>query len=135
MLESTLHQLIPSQVNAFAKLGRGEPYHFDHWADDRSGSECLYYWFTARDGVKKNTKRIPVSEIRAALHQLRTAGVLTRVTFQIVCPVSQACGPCGFAVVGRILEALIVARYTNTAEFSLTNAARACSLLEIPQRK
>src|ERR1035437_7835839 len=71
MLESVLHRLIPEEVNTFAKLAHGEPYHFDRWEKDRVGSPCLYYWFMARDGVKKNKKRLPVSEIRAAFLQLQ----------------------------------------------------------------
>jgi hypothetical protein len=135
MLESTLHTLIPEEVNTFAKLQHGESYHFDCWKNDRVGWPCLYYWFIARDGVRKNKKRLPVSEIRAALHQLRRVGVLSRETFREVCPIAESAGPCGFAVVGRILEALHVAVYSSHDGFKLTNAKEATNLLSDPGKK
>ena len=131
MLESTLRRLIPDEVNTFAKLEHGASYHFDRWKNDRVGSPCLYYWFMARDGVKKNKKRLPVSEIRAALHQLRSAGMLSREAFRKVCPLSESDGSCGFAVVGRILEALHVAVYAGQDGFKLTNPDEATTLLEV----
>ena len=130
MLESVLHRLIPEEVNTFAKLGHREPYHFDRWKKDRAGSPCLYYWFLARDGVKKNKKRLPVSEIRAAIHQLRTTGALTRDTFREACPTAES-APCSFAVVGRILEALHVAVYSGLEGFILTDANKATTLLYV----
>jgi hypothetical protein len=129
MTEARLHRLIPEQVNTFAKLKRGEPYHFERWKKDRYGTACMYYWFIARDGVNKNRKRVPVTEIHTALCQLQNGGHLNRETFKIVCPVSESAGPCGFTVVGRILEALQVAVYAGRGEFKLTNANRAQSLL------
>ncbi len=129
MLEVTLHRLIPEKVNTFAKLERGEPYHFDRCENDRDGSPCLYYWFLAREGAKKNKKRVPVAEIRAALAQLRSCGVLSRETFGKVCSTA-ASAPCGFAVVGRVLEALHVAVYSGRDGFTLVNANKATNLLE-----
>jgi hypothetical protein len=38
--ELRLRSLIPAIVNEFPKLESGEPYHFDHWADDTYGSSC-----------------------------------------------------------------------------------------------
>lgn len=130
MLETILRKLIPEKVSTFAKLNYGEPYHFDSWKKDRAGSPSLYYWFTARDGLKKNKKRVPVSEIGAALRQLQNAGVLKRGTFQSVCRVAESDGPCGFAVIGRILEALGVAVYCGRDGFKLTDADKAGNLLE-----
>ena len=132
MLESTLHTLIPEKASTFAKLQHGEPYHFDCWKNDRDGSPCLYFWFMARDGVKRNKKHLPVSEIRAALHQLQSVGVLSRGTFRKVCPKAESAGPCGFAVVGRIFEALHVAVYSSQDGFKLTNANEARNLLSDP---
>ena len=38
-------------ITPFAKLQRkGDPYVFDHFATDRSGSECMYYSFHLRNG-------------------------------------------------------------------------------------
>jgi hypothetical protein len=131
MFASVLHELIPGTVNRFAKLKRGEPYHFDRWETDQLGSPCLYYWFRSRDGVKKNKKRLPISEIRAALLRLRSVGVLTREAFRQVCPTAESAGPCGFAVVGRILESLDVAVYWGREGFKLTNPNKATALLAI----
>jgi hypothetical protein len=131
MIEATLHRLIPDIVNTFAKLTSGEPYHFDRWEKDKTGLPCLYYWFIARNGVCKHWKRIPISEIHAALCQLQSDGHLNREIFKTVCPVSESAGPCGFAVAGRILEALQVAVYAGHGEFKLTNAKLAVSLLSV----
>ena|ERR1700730_9070279 len=109
--DSNLRKLIPTIVSEFPKLEAGEPYHFDHWADDRSGSTCLYYWFTSHDGVKRNNKRVLVSEVHAALQHLLSAGVFDRNSFRTCCPRSESSGRCGFVVVGRVLEALGVATY------------------------
>jgi hypothetical protein len=129
MLQSTLHSLIPHEVHTFAKLQHGKPYHFDSWANDSTDTPCLYYWFIARDGVRKNKKRVPVSEIGVALQRLRSDGVLSRETFKKVCPVAESAGPCGFAVVGRMFEALGVAVYSGSDGFKLTDADKARKLL------
>ena len=127
MLETALSYLMPERVNTFAKLtNRGEPYSFDHWTADFGG--CLYYRFPSRDGNRWNRKRVPVLEIRAALEELIRDGGFTRAAFQKLCAISSSDGPCGFAVIGRILEALNVARYTS-AGFRLTDANQAHALL------
>ena len=131
MLESVLHLLIPAHVDTFAKLRGGDPYHFDHWETDPSGSKNLKYWFWNRKKSNKNRKRAPVSEIRIALGHVRNAGVFKQETYQAICPVASADGPCGFAVIGRTFEALSVARYAgHGAGFRLINADEATRLLE-----
>jgi len=129
-LETALHRLIPNEVRTFAKLEHGDPYHFDRWANDNADTLCLYYWFMARDGVKKNKKRVPVSEIRAALRQL-LEGRVKRETFRKICPVTEAAGPCGFAVVGRIFVELGIAVYSGRRDgFKLSDANKARKLLD-----
>jgi hypothetical protein len=49
---SMLRKLIPATVNVFKKLEVGDPYHFGHWADDRSGAACMYYWKLPRCGLR-----------------------------------------------------------------------------------
>jgi hypothetical protein len=128
-----LRKLIPATVNVFKKLEVGDPYHFDHWANDRSGATCMYYWFSSRTGSKKNCKRVLVSEVRTALKHLRTTGALDRKSFRILCPISESAGPCGFAVAGRMLEELGVATYSNRhVGFTLTDRVKAASLLDCP---
>jgi hypothetical protein len=121
MLESTLHTLVPKQLNTFAKLKHGEPYHFDRWEQG-----CLYYWF---EGAKIYKKRLPETEIRAGLRQLRDTGWLRRETFRNICPIARSDGECGFAVLGRIFEFLGVAVYLDNDGFKLTNADEATRLL------
>jgi hypothetical protein len=128
MLEVILYRLIPEEVRKFDKLNHGVPYLFDRW-NDLDGSLCLYYRVKARNGVKKNKKRLPVAEIRAALHQLETAGVFTRESYRRICPIAETDGPCGFAVLGRILEALHVAVYSGRNGFKLTDASKLANLL------
>ena len=111
--DSKLRNLIPASVSEFPKLETGQPYHFDHWADDRSGSSCLYYWFSSHDGTKRNLKRVIVSEIHSALQHLINTGAFDRNSFRAHCPKSESSGRCGFVVMGRILEALGVAVYSG----------------------
>ena len=121
--ETMLRKLIPDTVSVFKKLEAGDPYHFCKWAEDRFGAACMYYWFTSGDGSKKNHKRVLVSEVRSALQHLRTTGALDRKAFRTLCAISESAGPCGFAVAGRMLEALGVARYSGRdAGFILTAA-------------
>src|SRR4051812_9952681 len=120
MLEPTLRKLIPHKVRTFAKLESGEPYHFDRWDKDYTGTECLYYWFTGRNNINK--KRVPTPEIRAALQILLLNGTLRRKDFETICPIAKSDGPCGFAVVGRIFEALDIAVYSGRRDgFRLTD--------------
>jgi hypothetical protein len=126
MLQPILRKLIPHDVRIFPKLQHGEPYHFDSWSHDRNGMLCLYYWF---DGVKQHKKRIPVSEITAAVQRLRDDRAIKRDTFKEVCPVAESAGPCGFTVVGRIFEALGVAVYSQRDGFRLTDADKVMTLL------
>jgi hypothetical protein len=127
-LESVLEELFPGKLSEFKKLTGGEPYRFDSWQTDTGGRPCLYYAFSSRDGRRTNTKRASIPEIAAALEHLRRTGHLRRSEFPDVCPVAQSAGPCGFAVVGRVLEALGVARYVRGA-FCLSDATKAGSLL------
>ena len=131
LLEPTLRKLVPHKVGTFAKLEQGEPYHFDRWGDDHTGTLCLYYSFPARNRERRNTKRIPSSEIDAALRCLCSNGGLRREEFRKVCPVAVSAGPCGFAVVGRIFEELGVAVYASRRDgFTLTDADKARKLLD-----
>jgi hypothetical protein len=127
-LELVLKKLVPGKLSEFNKLTEGEPYRFDSWRADREGRPCLYYSFNSRDGCRTNRKRVPILEIAAALGHLRRTGRLRRSEFPDVCPIAESAGPCGFAVVGRTLEALGVARY-GRADFCLTDATKADSLL------
>jgi hypothetical protein len=124
-----LHKLIPTNVNTFAKLNHGKPYQFDRWDRDRNGSVCLYYRFEGSHGGKIYTKRLLASEILTALRHLRDTGTLNRKAFERICPCSASAGPCGFAVLGRIFEALGLVHYAGREGFELTNAVRATSLL------
>jgi hypothetical protein len=74
----------------------------------------------------KKPKRVFVSEVHTALKHLRTTGALDRRSFQTLCPKSERDSGCGFAVAGRILEELSVARYSGRrAGFMLTDPERA----------
>jgi hypothetical protein len=128
-LDAALRQLIPSAVNMFQKLTAGDPYRFESWSIDRYGAACMYYWFKSKDESRENHKRTPVSELRTALQHLQATGTLDRTAFKTNCPVSQSAGPCGFAVAGRILEALGVARYSGRDGFILIDARKAESFL------
>jgi hypothetical protein len=111
--ESKLPDLISKGVSEFPKLETGEPYDFERWADDRTGSTCLYYWFSSHDGGKRNNKRIVVLEMLEAFQHPKNMGSFDRNAFRRLCPVSESSGPRGFVVVGQILEALGVAVYSG----------------------
>jgi hypothetical protein len=130
---SVLRKLIPATVREFKKLKAGDPYYFDHWADDRFGAACMYYWFASGDGSKKNRKRVLVSEVHTAFQHLRTTRAFDRKSFRTLCPISYEAGPCGFAVTGRILEELGVAGYSDhQVGFTLTDPVKAASLFDCP---
>jgi hypothetical protein len=123
--DSMLRKLIPATVSIFPKLEAGDPYHFDHWADD-----AIYYWFASKDGAKRNKKRVIVSELHSILQHVRAAGAFYRRSFETLCPISAGAGPCGFAVTGRILEALGVAEYSGHAGFALIGPLKVASILD-----
>ena len=110
---NNLKRLIPTSINDFPKLELGEPYHFDHWADDKYKAPCLYYWFSSKNGTKRHDKRVLISEIYAAFQTMQSTGSFSRASFRVYCPKSESSGRCGFVVVGRILEALGVAAYSG----------------------
>jgi|ERR1051326_1522443 hypothetical protein len=112
-LEARLRGIVPANVNQFQKLDHGEPYHYDRWGKDAIGHVCLYYWFSSNDGRTRNVKRVPVNEVGAALNHILLSGRFGRQDFRQICPLSNSDGPCGFAVVGRLLESLGVAQYVG----------------------
>jgi hypothetical protein len=117
----------------FAKLRKNiMPYRFDDWGTDEYSYVCLYYFIGARKPEKRdNKKRVPLDELVAALSECLDNGVLTREAFEERCPIAQSAGGCGFAVTGRCLELLGVARYGGQGKgFVLTDKARASDLLK-----
>jgi hypothetical protein len=58
-------------------------------------------------------KRVIVSEMQPAFDHYMKTGSFDRQAYQRFCPVSALSGPCGFVVVGRILEALNGAVYSG----------------------
>lgn len=108
-----IQKLVPQRYTQFNKLTKGTPYHFKLWKRDKQKRLCLYYWFWDRTGNHKNTKRVPLVEIEAAAQQLSTQGVFDRCIFHKYCAVSKSDGPCGFAVIGRCLEFLGLAKYAG----------------------
>lgn len=122
MLRRKLNKIIPAQHSVFNKLTKGDPFYFDKWETDEYGNFCLYYWFWNKSKTKINTKRVPVSEIEVALCILLKDGSFRREDFNENCPISESAGPCGFAVIGRILECLAVASYMGRGRgFRLTS--------------
>jgi hypothetical protein len=129
--DSILRELIPAKVKDFAKLVAGEPYRFDGWEDDRSGSACLYYSFSSRSPDKLNRKRVVISELHTAFQHLRNTGAFDRKSFERLCPTSRSAGSCGFAVMGRVFEALGVARFFDREHrFLLIDVAKPASLCD-----
>lgn len=111
MLEQRLREIIPNTISKFPKLESGDPYYFDHWDIDLNNEMCLYYWFWNKNRTKKNKKRVVISEIKELIRNCLTRGQITNEDFKNYCPVSESAGPCGFAVTGRLLEYLSIARY------------------------
>jgi hypothetical protein len=125
MLKSALRAIVPSVTRSFQKLRAGEPYQFDHWDDD-----VLYYRVSPRRKGGWNKKRVPVPEIRMALRRLRESGTFSRSDFEQICPIASRDGPCGFCVVGRVLEILGVAKFSTHGQgFVLTDSQKADRML------
>ena len=112
-ISARIQALVPKQYSQFPKLSGGGSYHFFSWDKDRRGALCLYYWFWDRNKAYKNTKRIPLSEIVTTAQICLAGGTFDRHTFQKRCPVAASDGPCGFAVIGRCLEFLGIAKYAG----------------------
>jgi len=129
----TLQTLLNPGKTTFAKLqGHGVPYTFERWHTDSDGNLCLYYSFPDRRGIERHTKRVPLAELARALKVCMDQGVLTREAFEGNCPIAQSSGPCGFAVTGRCLELLSVARYRGQgAGFKLINRLHAMELINL----
>ncbi len=129
-LEPRLRRMIPQVVDSFRKLAGGSsPYRFAGWGQDGSGRSFLRYSFPSRNGEVVHRKRVWVREIEAALRTLANQGTLSRDQFCARCPRTASDGPCGFTVVGRILEQLGVAAYQGRGEgFRCTNISRAREL-------
>lgn len=130
-LKSELQRIIPSRAPTFDKLRRkGSPYRFREWANDREGHFCLRYEFELRDNLRRDVKRVPFTEMCQALLYLRSHGKLDRQqAYPECCPVADSDGSCGFAVLGRIFEALGVARYEGAKGFVLIDDKKADALL------
>jgi hypothetical protein len=129
-LEQSLKKIIPDTYSTFPKLERGDPYHFDRWDSDINGDLCLYYWFWNKNQTKKNKKRVVISEMEELIRNSLKKGHITRKDFQNYCPISKSEGSCGFAVVGRLLEYLDIAKYLGRIGFGITDEKVAKSLLE-----
>jgi hypothetical protein len=109
-------QDIPNAINRFSKLVGGQPYCFLRWKADKTGAKCLYYKFTGSAGKTKHVKRIPLLEIKAAVHTFRQNGSFDRSDYARVCPVSLSSGPCGFTVIGRYLQFRHNAKYKGRSQ-------------------
>ena len=112
-ISARIQAIVPKQYSQFPKLGGGSPYHFASWNNDNRNVLCLYYWFWDKGKAYKNKKRVPLTEIVAAAKQYRVQGKFDRVIFNTHCPVAASDGPCGFAVIGRCLEFLGIAKYAG----------------------
>ena len=102
------------QGTPFQKLrGQGEPYCCSKWKYDRQGVFCIYFKFPPHE------KRIPLSEIEVATGYLNREKVFDRKAFKDICPISSKGNPCGFTVIGRILEKTSNTEYTGSKGFIL----------------
>lgn len=106
---------LPSQFpkgTEFPKLREsGSPYRCDGWRHDTHDNCCMYYEFSG------HKKRVLLSEIKAAAAHLKAGNIFNRPAFKLLCPVSCRDGYCGFAVIGRILEKILGARYDGRNGF------------------
>jgi len=104
MLEQTLKKAIPHQLSSFRKLTDGhDPYYFASW-DKEDGVSILRYWFWNKIKTRKNRRRIFINEIEELLKYSLRVQRITRKDYQQYCPRTMSDGPCGFAVIIRVLE-------------------------------
>jgi hypothetical protein len=104
MLEQSLKEAVPAELKSFAKLTMGhDPYFFDKW-DEEAGASILRYWFWSKDKTERRKKRVFVGEIEELLKHLHAGQSFARDDFQKHCPRTNSDGPCGYAVIIRILE-------------------------------
>ncbi len=119
MLKKELKSIVPSRYNKFDKLESEDPYYFDSWGIDKYGNECLYYWFYSRNKSKKNQKRVVVSEVDNLLRNSINKTIITKSDFEKYCPTTLSAGPCGYAVIVRLLEYLGIAQYKGRSGVQL----------------
>lgn len=112
---------VPRSLSTFPKLQKGEPYQFERWDQGKHGF-CLRYSFIARDRATRIRKYVVLAEIVKAAEHLTNTGAFSRTDYQSLCVLSQSSGPCGFAVTGRILEALGLGRYVGRKGFMVQSA-------------
>jgi len=121
MLIDELKAIIPSKYDKFDKLKSGDPYHFESWGKDDAGNEYLYYWFCSKDKLKKNYKRIVISEIENLLRDNVNQKIINRSNFEKHCPITSSAGGCGYVVTARLLEYLGIAKYQGRSGIQLIN--------------
>ena len=107
-LERMVREAIPAKLDTFPKLREdSDPYHFRDW----EGETILRYWFWNRKGDKKRSKRVFINEIEPLVRHCFSKGSIERSDYKLHCPKTKSDGPCGLAVMGRILEFLSIAKY------------------------
>jgi len=104
VIREKIERLVPSKLSHFPKLVSGEPYRFDRWSHDREGRWCLYYVVTG--GQREYKKRLPIQELIKAAVFFGKKGDFQRTDFERFCPIANRDGPCGYAVIVRILESV-----------------------------
>lgn len=107
-VKARIKSIVPNPHSKFPKLQGGDPYYFLDW---KKG--YFRYWFWNSGKTYENIKRVPLAELEAAARECLARGIFDRDTFRTHCPVSASDGPCGFAVIGRCLEFLGIAKYAG----------------------
>ena len=133
MLIKNMKAAIPSKLSSFRKLeNRGDPYYFDHWGIDLNNEECMYYWFFSKDRYRKNKKRVIINEVEKLLESVIISNDLkiSRADFEKLCPITLSVGPCGFAVITRILEFLEIGEYIKNQGFEIYDKDEVQRILE-----
>lgn len=137
-LSASLRSLIPEHVRAFDKLTDGrEPYHFEKWETTIDG-DVLHYWFS---GKTLYHKVVHIQELEAALRRAVVTRNFSRDIFNESCPKTKygeqrkkerLGGDCGYAVMGRCLEELGVAKQIKKwgKGFKILNDSLVQSLLD-----
>jgi len=126
MLEQCLKEIIPNPINKFKQLKDEQKWYFvDDWRKDTRGEMCLYYV------VGNNPpKRVVISEVKELLRNCLTRRQITRNDFGAYCHTSNSDGYCAFAVTGRMLEHLCIARYVGGNDgFKIINKSLARAVI------
>lgn len=130
-LYKALRNIVPDTYSTFKYLTRNNDYHFSEWSATTENQICLYYWFFAKDKIRKNKKRVVMQELESLLSHCiqKNIPIVDRSLFESICKITYSSGPCGYCVSIRLFEFLGIAKYQGSNGFELIDKEKIKQIL------